>query len=353
MSAQVLTAPSMQAVYLTGHGGNEVVCVGPRPRPEPAAGEVRVRLHAATLNRVDLYMRDSGAGITHTLPQTMGIDGAGVVDAVGAGVTGCDVGQRVLLYPGVTCGHCEFCRCGQEVLCTRMQLLGEHRDGTLAEFITVPARNVLPMPEGWAFEEAAALGVNHLTAWRMLRTQARLQPGETVLIFGIGGGVSLAGLQLAKAMGARAIVTSREPAKLERALALGADAAICSANEDVAQAVMRLTERRGVDVVFENVGAAVWDSALRSLVRGGRIVTCGATTGDQPGADLRRVFIRQLQIYGSTLGNLSELHDLLGFCSQHGVRPLIDSVYPMAQVHAALDRLASGQQFGKVAVSLV
>ena len=353
MSAPAHAAPSMQAVYLTGHGGNEVVCVGPRPRPEPAAGEVRVRLHTATLNRVDLYMRESGAGITHTLPQTMGIDGAGVVDALGAGVSGCAVGQRVLLYPGVTCGQCEFCRRGQEVLCTSMQLLGEHRDGTLAEFITVPARNVLPMPEGWAFEEAAALGVNHLTAWRMLRTQARLQPGETVLIFGIGGGVSLAGLQLAKAMGARTIVTSREPAKLERALALGADAAICSATEDVAQAVMRLTDRRGVDVVFENVGAAVWGSALKSLVRGGRIVTCGATTGDQPGADLRRVFIRQLQIYGSTLGNLSELQELLAFCSQHGVRPLIDSRYPMAQAHAALDRLASGQQFGKVAVSLV
>ena len=353
MSAPTLTAPSMQAVYLTGHGGNEVVCVGPRPRPEPAAGEVRVRLHAATLNRVDLYMRESGAGITHTLPQTMGIDGAGVVDALGAGVTGCTVGQRVLLYPGVTCGHCEFCQRGQEVLCTSMQLLGEHRDGTLAEYITVPARNVLPMPEGWAFEEAAALGVNHLTAWRMLRTQARLQAGETVLIFGIGGGVSLAGLQLVKAMGARAIVTSREPAKLERALALGADAAICSSTHDVVKEVMHLTGKRGVDVVFENVGAAVWDSALKSLVRGGRIVTCGATSGDQPGADLRRVFIRQLQIYGSTLGNLSELQDLLAFCSGHGVRPLIDSRYPMAQAHAALDRLASGQQLGKVAVSLV
>lgn len=343
----------MKTVDLIGHGGNEVVVVGERPMPERGAGQVLVRMHAATLNRVDLYMRESGAGITHTLPQTMGIDGAGVIDALGEGVADCTVGQRVLLYPGVTCGHCEFCLRGQEVLCTSMQLLGEHRDGTLAEFITVPARNALPMPEGWSFEEAAALGVNHLTAWRMLVTQARVQPGETVLIFGIGGGVSLAGLQLAKALGVRAIVTSREPAKLERALALGADAAICSTDEDVVQAVMRLTGRRGVDVVFENVGAAVWGSALKSLVRGGRIVTCGATSGDQPGADLRRVFIRQLQIYGSTLGNLAELQDLLRFCTAHGLRPLIDRVYPMREVHAALDRLASGQQFGKVAVSLV
>ena len=341
----------MKAVYLTGHGDNEVVAIGERPLPERRAGEVRVRLHAATLNRVDLYMRDSGAGITHTLPQIMGIDGAGVVEAVDAG-HGLAVGQSVLLYPGVTCGECEFCVRGQEVLCTSMKLLGEHRDGTLAEYICVPARNAVPMPEGWSFEEAAALGVNHLTAWRMLMTQARLKPWESVLIFGIGGGVSLAGLQLAKAMGARVIVTSREPDKCARALTLGADAAICSATHDVVKEVMRLTGHRGVDVVFENVGAAVWSSALKSAVRGGRIVTCGATSGDQPGADLRRVFIRQLQILGSTLGNLAELRDLVQFCALHNLRPILDRVYPLDQAHAALDRLASGQQFGKVAVNL-
>jgi NADPH:quinone reductase-like Zn-dependent oxidoreductase len=341
----------MKAVYLTGHGGNEVVAVGERPLPERRAGEVLVRLHAATLNRVDLYMRDSGAGITHTLPQVMGIDGAGVVEAVDDG-WGLKPGDRVLLYPGVTCGGCEFCLRGEEVLCTTMKLLGEHRDGTMAEYISVPARNAVPMPTGWSFEEAAALGVNHLTAWRMLSTQARLQAGETVLVFGIGGGVSLAGLQLAKAMGARVFVTSREQHKCDQALALGADAAICSATQDVAKEVMRLTDKRGVDVVFENVGAAVWDSALKSAVRGGRIVTCGATTGDQPGADLRRVFIRQLQIYGSTLGNLAELQALVHFCDQHGVRPLMDRIYPLDQAHAALDRLASGQQFGKVALRI-
>lgn len=341
----------MKAVYLTAHGGNDVVAIGERPRPVRQSGEVLVRLHAATLNRVDLYMRDSGAGITHTLPQVMGIDGAGVVEAVDEG-EGLAVGDKVLLYPGVTCGHCEFCVNGEEVLCTSMKLLGEHRDGTLAEYISVPARNAVPMPEGWSFEEAAALGVNHLTAWRMLMTQARLKPWETVLIFGIGGGVSLAGLQLAKTMGARVIVTSREQDKLDRALALGADAAICSSTQDVVKEVMRLTGKRGVDVVFENVGAAVWDSALKSAVRGGRIVTCGATSGDQPGADLRRVFIRQLQIYGSTLGNLGELRDLVRFCAQHHLRPVMDQVFVLDQAHAALDRLASGQQFGKVAVSL-
>ncbi len=342
----------MKAVYLTGHGGNEVVAVGERPAPERQPGEVLVRMHAATLNRVDLYMRDSGAGITHTLPQTTGLDGAGVIEALDAGDHGLHLGQKVLVYPAVVCGTCEFCQSGEEVLCTRMSLMGEHRDGTLSEYISVPARNLVPMPQGWRFEEAAALGVNHLTAWRMLTSRARLKAGETVLIFGIGGGVSLAGLQLAKALGARVFVTSTSRDKLDRALALGADAAIHSQEQDVVQEVMRLTAKRGVDVVFENVGAAVWDSALRSAVRGGRIVTCGATTGDQPGADLRRVFIRQLQILGSTLGNLEELQQLTRFCAQHGVRPLIERTYALDDIHIALDRLASGQQFGKLAVRL-
>lgn len=342
----------MKTVDLIGHGGNEVVVVGERPMPERGAGQVLVRMHAATLNRVDLYMRDSGAGITHTLPQTMGLDGAGVIEAMDEGEPGLNIGQKVLVYPAVTCGVCEFCQSGEEVLCTRMSLLGEHRDGTLSEYIRVPARNLVPMPDGWTFEEAAALGVNHLTAWRMLVSRARLQAGESVLIFGIGGGVSLAGLQLAKATGARVFVTSTQQDKLDRALALGADGVIHSREQDVVQEVMRLTGKRGVDVVFENVGQAVWDSALRSAVRGGRIVTCGATTGDQPGADLRRVFIRQLQILGSTLGNLEELKALTRFCEQQDLRPLIEKTYALDDIHAALDRLASGQQFGKLAVRI-
>ena len=342
----------MKAAYLTGHGGNEVVTVGDRPLPQRAPGEVRVRLHAATLNRVDLYMRDSGAGITHSIPQTMGVDGAGVIDEVGADDPTLRPGQRVLLYPGVACGRCEFCLRGDDVLCTRYQLLGEHRDGTFAEYVCAPARNAVPLPDDWSFAEGAALGVNHLTAWRMLVTQARLQPWETVLVFGIGGGVSLAGLQLAKALGARVIVTSRHPAKLAAARALGADHVIDSSQEDVAKAALAATGGRGVDVVFENVGEAVWPAAMKALVRGGRLVTCGATSGDQPGADLRRLFIRQLQVLGSTLGNLSELHDLLAFCQRHGVRPVIEQSYALDDVHTALSRLESGEQFGKIALAI-
>ena len=261
-------------------------------------------------------------------------------------------GQRVLLHPGIACGRCEFCLRGGDVLCAHYQLIGEHRDGTFAQFVSVPARNVLPLPDDWSFAEGAAIGVNHLTAWRMLVTQAQMQPWETVLIFGIGGGVSLAGLQLAKALGARCIVTSRHAGKLEQARALGADHVIDASREDIAKTVLAATGGRGVDVVFENVGEAVWPAAMKSLVRGGRLVTCGATSGDQPGADLRRLFIRQLRVIGSTLGTLSELHDLLAFCQRHGVRPVIEQTFALDQVHAALDRLESGEQFGKIALAI-
>lgn len=342
----------MKAAFLHGHGGNEVVAVGTRPVPGRPPGHVLVRVKAATVNRVDLYMRDSGAGITHQLPQIMGLDGAGTVEAVDADESLLRPGQPVVLHPGIGCGRCEFCQRGEGVLCVRMSLLGEHRDGTFAEYVSVPAGNVFPMPSSLSFTEAAALGVNHLTAWRMLFTQARLKPWESVLVFGIGGGVSLAALQLAKLAGARVIVTSRDDTKLERALSMGADHAINGATTDVAKAVMAATGGRGVDVVFENVGAAVWSSAMKSLVRGGRLVTCGATSGDQPPADLRRIFIRQLQILGSTLGDFHEFRDLLGFVERTGLKPVIDSTYPLEQVHAALDRLESGAQFGKVALSI-
>jgi NADPH:quinone reductase-like Zn-dependent oxidoreductase len=342
----------MQAACITGHGGNEVVAVRTCARPVRQSGEVLVRLHAATLNQVDLYMRNSGAGITHRLPQIMGIDGAGVVEEIDADETRLQVGQPVVLHPGISCGRCEFCLRGEGVLCTQVQYLGEHRDGTFAQWISVPVRNVFAMPAALSFVQAAALGVNHLTAWRMLFTKAQLKPWETVLVFGIGGGVSLAALQLARATGARVIVSSRSDAKLARAIEMGADLGLNSSREDVAKAVLAHTGGRGVDVVIENVGAAVWSAAMKSLVRGGRLVTCGATSGDQPPADLRRIFIRQLQILGSTLGDYAEFNDLLGFVQRSGIVPVVDSTYPLARVHEALDRLESGQQFGKIGLDL-
>jgi len=342
----------LKAALITGHGGNEVVTLRDCPRPARRNGEVLVRLHAATLNQVDLYMRNSGAGITHQLPQIMGLDGAGIVEEIDPGEHLLQVGQPVVLHPGLSCGRCEFCERGEGVLCTSMQYLGEHRDGTFAQWISVPAVNVFAKPAALDYVQAAALGVNHLTAWRMLFTKAQVKPWETVLIFGIGGGVSLAALQLAKTVGARVIVTSRSDDKIARALAMGADCGINSSKDDVVRAVHKFTDGRGVDVVIENVGAVVWSAAMKSLVRGGRLVTCGATSGDQPPADLRRIFIRQLQILGSTLGDFSEFRDLLDFVERHKVKPVIDSTYPLVRIHEALDRLESGQQFGKIALEL-
>lgn len=342
----------MKSAYLTGHGGNEVVVVGERPQPARDRGQVLVRMRAATVNRVDLYMRDSGAGIRHALPQVMGVDGAGVVEELDPGEALLQPGQRVLLHPGLSCGRCEFCLRGDDVLCTRYQVLGEQRDGTFAEYVSVPARNVLPLPDDWSFAEGAAVGVNHLTAWRMLVTRAQLKPWETVLIVGIGGGVSLAGLQIAKALGARVIVTSRHADKLEKARALGADVTVDSSREDLGKAALAATGGRGVDVVFENVGSAVWPAVLKALVRGGRLVICGATSGDQPGADLRRLFIRQLQIIGSTLGTVGELQQLLAFCQRHGLRPVIGETLALDEVKAAFDLMDSGRQFGKIALTL-
>jgi NADPH:quinone reductase-like Zn-dependent oxidoreductase len=343
----------MTSVLITGHGGNEVIQLGTLPKPVRAPGQVLVRMHAATLNRVDLYMRDSGAGITHALPQAMGVDGAGVIEEVDDHERQLRVGQRVTLHPALMCGRCEYCLRGEGVLCTAVQYLGEHRHGTLTPYVSLPAQNVFPIPDDLPLIDAAALGVNHLTAWRMLFTQARVRAGETVLIMGIGGGVSLAALQLAQRAGLHTIVTSRSDSKLAQAKAMGANTGIHSASQDLVKTVMAHTQGRGVDVVIENIGGPMWPLAMKSLARGGRLVTCGATAGDQPGADLRRIFIRQLQIYGSTLGDLHEFQALLRFVQQTGLRPVIDSVFPIEQIHQALDRLESGDQFGKVAVQML
>lgn len=341
----------MKAIYIDGHGGNEVVHVGERPTPQRQAGEVLVRMQASSLNQVDLYMRNSGAGITHQIPQTMGIEGFGHVMECNA-ESGFSVGDAVVIHPSISCGQCEFCQRGDDVLCTRISFIGEHRDGAWSDYLSVPASNVLRAPSYLSAVEAAALAVTHLTAWRMLVTQGQLKAGQTVLVFGIGGGVSVAALQLAKAMGAQVLVTSRHAHKLQRAKDIGADLGIHTPNEDVVKSVMAFTGRRGVDLVIENVGEAVWGDAMKSLVRGGRLVTCGATSGDQPPADLRRIFIRQLQIMGSTLGNLQEFKDLLAFCEKHQIRPVIDRVYPMDQVHEALNVMSRAEQFGKLALDL-
>ncbi len=338
----------MLAARIHAHGGAEVLRIDDLPKPERQPGHALVRMIAGGLNRVDLYMRNTGAGITHQLPLILGLDGAGIVEEADEGST-VRAGDEVVIYPGQPCGTCEFCRKGEEVLCTRGRIFGEQVDGTFAGFVSAPVGSLLGKPRSLDFVQGASLSVAWLTAWRMIRTKARLEPGETALIFGVGGSVSLAATQIVGAMGARAIVTSRDPAKLDRVTALGAAETICDeGGSSVLDRVMELTARRGVDVVIENVGKAVWPTAMRALVRGGRLVTCGATTGDDPSADLRRLFIRQLTVFGSTLGTRAEFADLIDFITEKDLTPHIDQTFPLTEIHAAMDRLEAGRQLGKI-----
>jgi NADPH:quinone reductase-like Zn-dependent oxidoreductase len=342
----------MLAARIHGHGGNEVLRLDELPIPERKPGEALIRMKAGGLNRVDLYMRNSGAGITHRLPITLGLDGAGfVVDADAGSPFRAD--DPVVIYPGQPCESCEFCLKGEEVLCTRGRIFGEQVDGTFAEYVAAPEGSVVLKPESLDFVQAASLSVAWLTAWRMVVTKAKLQPGETVLIFGIGGSVSLAATQIAGSLGARALVTSRDRAKLARMTTFGAAEAILDeGGSSILDRVMELTGKRGVDVVIENVGKAVWPIAMKALVRGGRLVTCGATTGDDPSADLRRLFIRQLTVYGSTLGNRAELRDLIAFIAEKKLTPHIDETFALVDIASALDRLESGRQFGKIGLRI-
>ncbi len=339
----------MQALFFEQHGGPDRLVVGERPLPEPPAGWVRVALRAAALNQLDIFVLKGMPGVE--LPHIGGADGAGVVEAVGAGVEGIALGEEVVFDPGVSCGHCAACLAGEQSLCASFELLGEHRDGTLAEQVVVPAASLAPRPAHLSWEESAAFPLTFLTAWRMLFTRAHLAAGETVLIHGIGGGVSLACLALAKLAGAKAFVTSRSAAKLERALALGADDAMPS-NDQVAREVKRRTGGRGVDLVVDSVGAATWLMSLKAARRGGRIVTCGATSGPNPAEEIRLIFWNQLSIFGSTMGSREDWRRLLATVVANRLRPVVDSVHPLADGRTAYQRMVQSEQFGKIVVSV-
>lgn len=331
--------------------GREGLVLREFPDPVPAAGEALLRVHAVGLNRVDLYMRDNGAGITHELPLVQGVEAAGVVAHAPAG-SGLRVGQKAVLYSNAYCGRCRYCLAGDQPLCLHADIMGEHRHGTLADYIAMPANCFFPLPDDADLVAAGALMVGHLTAWRMLFGKRALRAGETVLVVGIGGGVAVACLQLARLAGARVLVTSSSDEKIARACALGADAGINYRTEPVARRVLEMTGGEGVDMVIDSVGQASWGDSLRSLRRGGRLVTCGATTGSNPGADLQRMFIRQLEVYGSTGGSIEEFRQLVALFARGGLQPVIDRCYGLEQVGEAFDRLHAGEQFGKVVVTV-
>lgn len=336
----------MRAVCLQ-HRGTDGIQLCEVSDPKPDFGQALVELEAASLNRVDIYMRDSGAGITHTLPQIMGVDGVGRIREIN-GKSGLKIGQRVAIYPYQFCGMCEFCLAGEQPLCISAKLPGEHIDGTFAEYICMPVQSLVPLPEDIDPAEAACLGVAYLTAWRMVFGKAKATAGKTALIVGAGGGVALASLQLCKVAGCRVIATTSGVRKMNMLAKLGADAVIDYQKEDVVERVKELTELNGADFAIDNVGESTWPSTLKCLKRGGDIITCGATTGGHPSAELQRLFIRQLSVHGSTMGNLAEFSSVLKTFEEGLFSPIIDSTFPLFEARKAIDRLDSIDRFGKV-----
>lgn len=337
----------MRAVFFRTFGAPDVLEEGELPTPEPGPGEVRLRVLASALNHVDVWNRMEASEIP--MPHVGGCDVAGLVDKVGRGVT-LRVGTRGVLNPTLWCGRCAFCRRGEQSLCDSFGILGSETNGGLAEYVVAPARNFVRVPRAIPDEVAAAYPLTGLTAYRMLVTKAKLRRGETLLVHGAGGGLSSIGVQIARALGARILATTRGPAKVERARRLGARVVIDYAEEDVAQRVMEATDGKGVDVVMENVGEATFSTSLRVLRKGGRVVTAGATTGREFPVTVGDVYWRQLEILGSTMGGPKEFAAVSRLVFSGKVRPAIDRVRPLTaeEVRAGHVALERGEQFGKV-----
>jgi NADPH:quinone reductase-like Zn-dependent oxidoreductase len=343
----------MQALTLTGVGGLDRLAVQEVPAPPlRSAQDVRVRIRCAALNRVDLFVSGGLPDLPIEFPHVVGSDGAGVVEAVGTEVTTVRPGDRVMVNPGVSCGHCPDCLEGEESLCATFAILGEHRPGTAAELVVVPAGNLAPIPAGMAWPQAASFSLATLTAWRMLAGRAGLRAGETVLVWGVGGGVGMAALQIGVLLGARVIVTSGSEAKLAVARSQGAAVTLDHSSDDVVAAVKRDTGGRGADVVVDCVGERTWERTLRAVRRGGRIVVCGATTGPRAEFDLRRLFWRQWSILGSTMGNRREYAEIVRLAHQGKLWPVVDQVVPLSRGADAYARMQRGEQTGKLVIEV-
>ena len=344
----------MKALTISSHGGlDRIEFRDDMPTPELRADtDVRIRVRAVGLNHLDLFVIAGLPGSKIDGPWILGSDAAGVVDAVGSAVRGISKGDPVLVNPGISDGTCEYCRAGEQSLCIKYGILGEHRPGTLAELIVVPAKNVrsIAPPDSWP--QAGAFPLATMTAWRMVHTKARVQKGEHALIWGIGGGVALAVLQMCHQIGARTWVVSSSEDKLARAKALGADELIHRTSVDVGRYVREKTGKRGVDVVFDNVGAATWKDSLIALGKRGRLVTCGATSGPMVETDVRRLFWNQWTIMGSTMANDAEFDAIVDEYRRGRLRLPVDSTHDLRSGRAAFERLASGEQFGKVVITL-
>jgi NADPH:quinone reductase-like Zn-dependent oxidoreductase len=342
----------VKAIQFQQHGGPEVLRYTDVPDPEPRACEVLVRVRACALNHLDLWVRRGLPNVPIPLPHIPGSDVAGEVAKIGSEVTTVRVGQKVVLAPGVTCGKCVACISGVDNWCRQFTNLGYMIDGGCAELVRAPEVNCLAHPENLSFEEAAAVPLVFQTAWHMLITRAELQQGEVVLVLGAGSGVGSAAIQIAKLFGATVIATAGSEEKLAKAQELGADFVVNHRTQKIREEVRRITNKRGVDVVFEHVGTATWDDSIASLALGGRLVTCGNTTGYDAKIDLRFLFSRQLSLLGSYMGRKSELHTVMKLVAAGKLKPTVDRVFPLAEAAAAHAYLEAGQQFGKVVLKV-
>jgi NADPH:quinone reductase-like Zn-dependent oxidoreductase len=347
----------VRGLTISAHGGlDQIVYRTDLPKPEPKRGEIRVRVKAAALNHLDLFVVAGLPGVTIVPPWILGADATGVVDAIGdlSGITDnqLKVGDSVIINPGLSDRTCEYCRAGEQSLCVKFGILGEHAPGTLAEYIVIPATNARSISREKPIEQAAAFTLATLTAWRMIVTRARVKKGDNVLIWGIGGGVALAALEIVRNIGAIAWVTSHSDEKLALARGLGATNVINYTNNDVAKEIRTRTGKRGVDVILDTVGEATWQQSLGALGKRGRLVTCGATSGPIVQMDIRRLFWNQWDIMGSTMGNDAEFDAVTNEYRAGRLTPLVDSVFDISQARQAFERLQSGQQFGKIVVRI-
>jgi len=341
----------MKAVIFSQHGGPEVLQYTEAPDPQIKADEVLIEVRACALNHLDVWVRSGLPGIKIPLPHILGDDVAGVVRTAGELVTWTKPGDEVMVQPGVSCGHCGECLAGRDNMCDEYDMIGYRRDGGYAELLSVPGVNVIPKPKNLSWPEAAALPLVTLTAWHMLVTQARVQPGEDVLVHAAGSGVGSLGIQIARLCGARVIATASSDEKLGKARALGADETVSYSNDSWPKEVKKLTHGRGVDVVFEHTGEATWPGSIVSLKRGGRLVTCGATSGFDARTDLRQVFYRHLTILGSMMGSKAELLAAMKFIESGQIRAVVDRVLPLAEARKAHELMEDRAQFGKLVLT--
>ncbi len=341
----------MRAVRIHEHGGPERLLLEEVPAPAPGPDQARVRLSAAGLNHLDIWVRRGIPGIRYPLPLIPGCDGAGVVAETGPAVSGFKPGDRVAVAPGVSCGACEACLSGRDNLCRDYGILGEHRDGTCAAEIVVSGRNLIPIPEALSFEEAAAVPLVFLTAWQMVVEKGGVRPGETAVILGAGSGVGSAAIQIARLHGARVIAVSGSAEKLSRARELGAEEGIDLSRSDLREEIRRLTAKRGADLIIEHVGKATWEQSVSGLARGGRLVTCGATSGADVALNLRQVFFKNLSILGSTMGSRASLFTIFRHLEAGRLRPVVDRVLPLDRIREAHRLLEERSVFGKIVLT--